>query len=230
MSLKSTLNCFSELFFPRICIVCNNRLISQEQHICLNCHYQMPRTNFHLEEGNTMEQLFYGRVMIERATAFFEFRKGSKYQKILHHLKYKGQKELGERMGSLIGFELKHTDFAASIDLICPVPLHHKKERKRGYNQSYHLALGLSNSLEVPIDNNSIKRVINTNTQTSKGRFERWQNVDGIFELSNPGSVLNKHILLVDDVVTTGATLEACVSAIQQVPETKISLLTLAIA
>ncbi len=230
MSLKSTLNCFAELFFPRICVVCNERLISQEQFICLNCQFQIPRTNFHLNSENTMEQLFYGRVMIERATAFFEFQKGSDYQKILHQLKYKGLDKLGEHMGTLFGRELKGSEFIDSIDLICPVPLHPKKERKRGYNQSYHLSLGLSQSLNIPISNNVLKRVVNTKTQTQKTRFERSQNVEGIFDLQQSELIKDKHILLVDDVVTTGATLEACVATLQKLPSTKVSLLTLAIA
>ncbi len=230
MLLKSTLNCFSELFFPRICVVCNNRLYSQEKFVCLSCQYQFPKTNFHLQSGNQMEQLFYGRTMIERASAFFEFQKGSNYQKILHQLKYKGMKELGEHIGMLYGIELKGSDFINSIDLILPVPLHPKKEQKRGYNQSYHLAIGLGNSLKIPMRNDILKRIVNTNTQTKRNRFERWQNVDGIFAVQNPDLLKNKHVLLVDDVVTTGATFEACVSAIKKIHETKISLLTLAIA
>lgn len=230
MVLKSTLSCLAELFFPRICVVCHERLMSQEQFVCLNCQLKIPRTNFHFRKDNTMEQLFYGRVQIERATAFLEFQKGSDYQKILHQLKYKGLSKLGEHMGVLFGEELKGSEFIEPIDLICPVPLHPKKERKRGYNQSYHFALGLGYSLNIPISNTILKRVVHTKTQTQKSRFERWQNVEGIFDLQNPEPIEGKHILLVDDVVTTGSTFEACVSTIHKVSSTKVSLLTLAIA
>ncbi|MGQ8337348.1 ComF family protein [Sunxiuqinia sp. A32] len=230
MFVKTTLQHFSELFFPRVCVVCGNKLVSQEEFICLNCQLHLPRTNFHNQTDNPMEQLFYGRGRVERATAFFEFQKGSDYQKILHHLKYRGMDKLGEYIGKLFASNLQGSKFVNDLNLILPVPLHPKKERKRGYNQSYHLSLGLSNSLGIPIDNSSLKRIVNTKTQTRKNRYERWRNVEGIFELVNPSELEDKHILLVDDVVTTGATLEACISAIHKKCDAKISLLTLAIA
>ncbi len=230
MILKSTLKHFLDLFFPQLCIVCKQRLISQEKFLCLKCQLHIPKTNFHNQPNNTMEQLFYGRVPIERATAFFEFQKGSDYQKILHQLKYQGQKQLGERMGWLHGIELRDSEFASSIDFICPVPLHPKREKKRGYNQSQQLANGLGSAMNKPIRNDILVRAIHTKTQTRKNRFERWQNVDGIFELTKPEEALGKHILLIDDVVTTGATLEACAAAIKKCSDAKISIITLAIA
>lgn len=228
--IKYLTNCFLELIFPRVCMVCGQKLIQSEQHICLPCFFHMPRTNFHLQQENPMEQLFYGRVPIEVATSYFEFRKGSDYQKILHQLKYKGLKEVGEYLGERFASELGENTILSNADIICPVPLHPKKQKKRGYNQSFHIAVGLSKHLKMPINCTNLKRVIYSKTQTRKSRFERWQNVEGIFEISNPNDFDGKHIILVDDVVTTGATLEACAQAILKVCDAKISILTLAIA
>ena len=190
----------------------------------------MPRTNHSEIHDNPMEQLFYGRVPIARACACFEFKKGSDYLKILYQLKYRGQKELGEYFGTQFGLWLQNEDQFRSADYLCPVPLHPRKERKRGYNQSFHIALGLSQSLGIPVDRTNLSRSMHTATQTRKSRWDRWQNVEGIFSLNDPEKFTGKHIILVDDVVTTGATLEACATAIlSQCPAT-ISMLTLAIA
>jgi len=221
---------FLELIFPRSCVVCKQKLTRSEQYLCLKCLLQMPRTTHPKTKDNPMEQLFYGRVPIEQACAFFEFKKGSNYQHILHELKYRGQKELGEYAGMLFGAGLKQDHRISTADLICPVPLHVKKERKRGYNQSYHIALGLSKSLSIPVNNVNLFRCSHTSTQTRKSRWERWQNVEGIFDLKDPAQFNNKHIILVDDVVTTGATIEACAAAILSKCDARLSVLTLAIA
>ncbi len=218
----------TELLFPRLCAVCGDKLIEQERWICLHCLHHIPRTNFHLTEENPVAQLFYGRVQIEQATSFFYFSKGSKYQNLVHDLKYKGMKELGEEMGKQFGIDLLKSPEFSSVDLICPVPLHPKKERKRGYNQSWWIASGIAQLLNKPISADNLKRSIFTETQTKKTRFERWQNVEGIFELTNPEAFNGMHILLVDDVVTTGSTLEACAQAIQSKSSARISIATLA--
>lgn len=224
------INHFLELFYPRLCVVCGEKLISGERFICLKCLLHMPRTNFHTEPENLMEMLFYGRIHIERAAAFFEFKKGSPYQKILHGLKYKGMKKLGEFIGKQFAIELKDSDFIQEVDLIMPVPLHPKRERKRGYNQSYHLAKGLSEILNIPVENHVLRRKLYSVTQTKKTRYERWENVEDIFELANPEVLNRKHILLVDDVITTGSTLEACAQCILSRCNAKVSIATIAIA
>jgi ComF family protein len=226
----STLNFLTELFFPRLCVVCGDKLIEQEHWICLHCLHHIPRTNFHLDRENRVAQLFYGRVQIEYATSFFYFSKGSQYQSLLHNLKYKGMKELGAEIGKHFGIDLMQSEDFSTIDVICPVPLHPSKEKKRGYNQSWWIALGISGQMGKELSANNLKRVTATETQTRKSRFERWQNVEGIFELSNPEAFSGKHILLVDDVVTTGSTLEACAQTILSQTNAKVSIATLATA
>lgn len=220
----------TELLFPRLCVVCGDKLIEQEQWICLHCLHHIPRTNFHLEPENPVAQLFYGRVTIEHATAFFYFSKGSKYQSLLHNLKYKGMKELGTEIGKQFGIDLLKSESFASVDVICPVPLHPLKEKKRGYNQSWWIASGIAQQMQKQLSDDNLKRITATETQTRKARFERWQNVEGIFELADPQAFSGKHILLVDDVVTTGSTLEACAQAIISKTDARVSIATLATA
>jgi len=214
------LNYLTELFFPRLCVVCGDKLIEQEQWICLHCLHHIPRTNFHLEPENRVAQLFYGRVQIEFATSFYYFSKGSKYQTLLHGLKYKGMKELGEEIGKHFGIDLLQSSGFSSVDCVCPVPLHPSKEKKRGYNQSWWIASGIARQMQKELSDTNLKRV----------RFERWQNVEGIFELARPEDFSGKHILLVDDVVTTGSTLEACAQTIISLANAKVSIATLATA
>lgn len=229
--MKSTLLFYlTELLFPRLCVTCGDKLIEQENWICLHCLHHIPRTNYHLESGNPVAQLFYGRVQIEHATAFFRFSKGSDYQKLLHSLKYKGMKEIGAEIGKHFAIDLMQSPGFSVVDVICPVPLHPDKEKKRGYNQSWWIASGIARQMNREFSDDNLKRVTATETQTRKNRFERWQNVEGIFDLSNPEAFSGKHILLIDDVVTTGSTLEACAQAIISQSGAKVSIATLATA
>lgn len=220
----------TELLFPQLCVVCGDKLIEQEKWICLHCLHHIPRTNFHREPENPVAQLFYGRVQIEFATSFFYFSKGSKYQTLLHNLKYKGMKELGEEIGKHFGIDLLQSPDFSSVDVICPVPLHPQKEKKRGYNQSWWIASGMALQMQKELSDDNLKRVTATETQTRKSRFERWTNVEGIFELSDPDAFSGKHILLIDDVVTTGSTLEACAQTIISTTDARVSIATLATA
>ncbi|HEY3372756.1 MAG TPA: phosphoribosyltransferase family protein [Prolixibacteraceae bacterium] len=220
----------TELIYPKLCVTCGDKLIEQEKWICLHCLHHIPRTNFHLIPENPVAQLFYGKVRIESATSFFYFSKGSKYQLLVHNLKYRGMKELGAEMGKQFGIDLLQSNDFSSIDLICPVPLHPKREQKRGYNQSWWIALGMASQLRKPLTIGNLIRVKPTETQTRKSHYERWQNVEGIFELKNPEAFSGKHILLVDDVVTTGATIEACAQAILSKTDARVSIATLATA
>ncbi len=230
---KSKIDYFIEavtgLFYPRICPACKDLLNINERVLCVKCISEFPYTNYHLDAENDMAKLFWGRVMIENAASFFYFRKGSPYQHIIHEIKYNNHKNLGKDMGKWFGCELKDTPFSYA-DIIIPVPLHYKKLKKRGYNQSEIIANGLSEAMNIPVETNALMRTVNTDTQTRKSKYERWTNVDGIFKVISPQKIKGKHVLLVDDVVTTGSTLEACASAVLAIENTKVSVLTLACA
>lgn len=221
---------FLSLFFPRCCIVCGNPLAKGESYLCAHCNMNLPRTDLHKQKDNAVEQLFWGKIPLERATSFIYYRKGSYYRSILQRLKYKGQKEIGEVMGRCMATELLPYHFFAGIDVIIPVPLHPKKQRARGYNQSEWIAWGVSEISGVPVDTTSVCRNKNTVTQTKKTVFERWENVERTFALHLPERFVGKHLLIIDDVLTTGATTVSCASAFEGVEGIRISVLTLAVA
>lgn len=221
---------FFALIYPKICLACGKSLFKNEQSICTYCNYHLPKTNFHLVNANPIEKIFWGRTTIYSAAAFYNFGKGGKVQQMMHQLKYKGQKELGITLGKLYGFDLKKSERFNAVDVIIPVPLHSRKIRKRGYNQSELFAEGLSLSMNIPFNFNILYRALESETQTKKSRFSRWQNVESVFQLRDAMNLKGKHILLVDDVITTGATLEACAQVLQQIPDVKISVATIAYA
>jgi ComF family protein len=218
------------LFYPDLCLVCGANLLRSEQHICVSCLYGIPKTNFHLLHDNLIEKRFWGKVPVSRSTAFFFFQKGSPFQKLLHCLKYKGNKEIGEILGKYAAVDLLESPDFTSIDVIIPVPLHPQKYKQRGYNQSEWIGKGLSVILDKPQDTTSLVRVRENTTQTKKTVYERYENTDGIFELSDKTTLIGKHVLLVDDVLTTGSTLEACIKALLGIEGIQISIFALAIA
>lgn len=228
--IKDWLYSFISLLFPRCCVVCGRSLAKGEECICAMCNINLPRTNYHLQKDNQVEQLFWGKIPLERATSFFFYRKGSDFRQILHQLKYGGQKEIGAIMGRYMASELTVSGFFEGIDVIIPVPLHKRKQRMRGYNQSEWIARGISAVTGIRIDTEVIVRRKHTDTQTRKSTFERWENVDGIFELHHAESLKGKHLLVVDDVLTTGATTVACASRLVEIEGVRISVLTLAVA
>ena len=224
------LNDFLELFFPSLCVTCGNRLEGNDINLCFECWQDLPVTNFHFNRENKVAQLFWGRVKIENTSSYFSYKKGSRYQKLIHSIKYKGMKELGFEIGQRYGFVLKESENFQSLGLIIPVPLHPKKLKLRGYNQSEWIGKGISESMEVPFSADNLYRKTFTSTQTRKNRFERWQNVDGIFGVKMPEEYIGKHILLIDDVVTTGSTIEACAFQLLKIDGVKVSVATLAFA
>ncbi len=216
------------LVFPNVCPACGELLVKNESVICAGCLYALPRTNFHLERDNPVAQTFWGRVRLENATSYYSYQAGSYLRRLIHELKYKGFKEIGEELGRQFGNELKATVFNES-ELIIPVPLSKKKRNQRGYNQSECIAKGLSLSMGKAVNTTSVIRTRNTLTQTKKSRYERWENVVDSFRVIDAHALQEKHILLVDDVLTTGATIEACASEILKVPDTKVSVATLGV-
>ena len=228
--LKDLWDDFLSLLFPRICYGCGNHLTKGEYLICTECYVVIPRTDFHTIKDNPVAQAFWGRCNIESAAAFSYFNKGSRIRKLVHCLKYDGIKEIGHELGKIYGLSLKSSSFLDGVDFIVPVPLHKSKKRTRGFNQSEVIATGISEATGLPVVTNAIERREATFTQTKRSRMERWDNVAGIFALKKPELFEGKHILLVDDVITTGATMESCVNEILKADGAKVSLAALAYA
>ena len=221
---------FLGLFFPRLCLACSRDLPPYQHAFCIRCKLTLPETRFHEMEENAFTDRFWGRLPLEWGAAMLYFRKHGMTQNLMHLLKYKGKREVGIELGRYYGFQLKKSGSRPAWDGIIAVPLHPKKERQRGYNQSHCFAKGLSESLAIPHWKGAMIRVHHTDSQTKKTRFERLENMQEAFHVSRPNLLRKKHILLVDDVLTTGATLEACALQLLAVPETRVSMATIAIA
>ena len=228
--MKNIFHSLLGLFFPDLCVVCRERLIDGEQHICTDCLLLIPKTNFHLQPDNRLDQFFAGRIPFERAAAFAYFIKGGSLQQIIHELKYKRNPDIGSFMGKLSGDNIKGSDFISSVDLLVPVPLHPKRQKERGYNQSLKICEGISSVTGIPIDSKTLVRTINNVSQTKNSRFDRWKNVEDIFSLTDRASFDNRHILLVDDVITTGSTIESCVKEILKSEGSKVSIFAIGMA
>lgn len=224
------INDFIRLIFPVTCAACGEVLVNNERIICMSCNYTLPRTNFHYDQNNPVARIFWGRIRIENATALYYFNKGSRFRHLIHELKYNGRKDIGIELGRIFGYELKVVEEFHKLDLVIPVPLHRKKQKRRGFNQSEYIARGISEALCKPLDVISFIRSVHSSTQTRKSRYDRWLNVEGIFKVTNQQVFNGKHILIVDDVITTGATLEACATEILKVEGTKVSVVALAMA
>ena len=226
----SLLDDFISLIFPNICACCGNSLWKHEEIICTHCDFHLPRADFHLEPDNPASRTFWGRVKIENATAGYYFNKGNRIQRLIHLLKYNGRKDIGIFLGEKQGVLLKSSPYFNTVEVIIPVPLHKKKLMKRGYNQSEQFAIGIGKIMNIPVNPYLLYRQKFTETQTKKSRFSRWQNVSGMFAVNDPVQLEGRHILLVDDVITTGATLESCIYALSTIPGLKISVAAIAVA
>lgn len=218
------------LFYPRLCAGCGDALQQNEQHLCLHCMLHLPETNFHKEQDNPLTNIFAGRVRVREVASLMYYKKGNNVQHILHALKYNGQKELGAFLGEYYGKLLIQEPRFQDVDCILPIPLHPKKQRKRGYNQSEWIAKGLSEGMGKPYRTDILTRAQFTETQTRKSRFNRWENVKEVFVAQGDKSVEGKHLLVCDDVLTTGATMEAAIQQLQTIPDVKVSVVTLATA
>jgi ComF family protein len=214
------------LAFPHICEGCGSANLSRADFLCLRCLDKLPRTNFHLHPGNPVEKVFWGRLPLVAAMAQYYFTKESLVQRLMHRFKYRGHLELGQFLGNLMGESLAQAQ-RFTPDLIVPIPLFPAREQQRGFNQAAVLCMGISNRLQKPLHTRLVRRTTATETQTRKGRVARWQNMEGRFELALPAEAEGRHVLLVDDVVTTGASLEACGKALLQAANLRLSVATL---
>ena len=220
-----------DLISPRLCVVCGYRLSVSEEILCTKCLLHLPRTGFHLNAyENEMAKLFWGQIPIERATAFFYYEAHADAANIIYELKYKNHPEIGEEVGRMFAKEIKPSGFFYGIDGIVPVPLAKKRLRQRGYNQSEEIARGVAAISDLPIFDQAVRRLFFEGSQTSKGRWDRNENVENVFELVQADTIRGKHILLIDDVVTTGATVIACAKELCKAGGVRISVLSLGLA
>lgn len=218
------------LVFPHVCAGCGSDVLDADKPLCLRCAGQLPYTEFARFANNPIEKLFWGRLPLAAAAAAFYFSKQSLMQRLMHQFKYRGAKTVGVYLGRQTGLQLMQSDRFDSIDALVPLPLFVSKERARGYNQAAVLCDGISGVLQKPVLTNAVVRRTHTESQTHKNRIDRWQNIEGRFEVTDHTKLQNRHVLLVDDVVTTGATLEACGRALLAVPGLQLSIATLCAA
>ncbi len=224
---SSIIKKFFNLFFPRVCAVCGEELLEEETGLCLQCLYRLPKTNNFDIKDNSAEKLLAGRIPFDRIATFCVYSDGGTLQPLIHHLKYRNKKEIGLMLGRLFANDLLNSDLLKPIDFIVPVPLHPKKEKQRGYNQVEFIAKGLSEVTGLPVSTGILVRKMHNPTQTKRTKTERWLNVQGIFDVTNSEIYHDKHILLVDDIMTTGSTVEACGVALQKCKSIKISIATI---
>jgi ComF family protein len=220
---------FGTLFFPKYCSSCNRNLMHYEKAVCMHCLTHLPRLQMHDERDNAVEKLFWGRIDLEAATAFLSMPRNGISHRLIHRLKYHGDQGVGERLGALFAHELLASERMKGIDVIVPVPLHPKKLHVRGYNQCDCIARGMAETLGADISLNNLTRTHFSASQTRRGRISRWSNVKDIFWVREPEKFENKRILLIDDVITTGATIEACATALNKIQGLQLSVAALAV-
>lgn len=220
-----------DLIAPRLCVVCGHRLTVTEEVICAKCNFHLPRTGFHHHAyDNEMVKLFWAQIPIEKATAFFYYEAHAETANIIYELKYKNHPEIGNIVGRMLAKEIQPSGFFDGIDGIVPIPLAKKRLRQRGYNQSMEIAQGVSEMTGLPIYKKVVRRNSFKGSQTNKGRWDRQENVEHVFELTDATAVSNKHLLIIDDVITTGATCIGCAKALCQSGNIRISILALGFA
>lgn len=215
------------LLLPEVCEVCGRELLEDEKGVCLSCLFKLPRTDNYKVIDNSAERLMAGRIPFERIACYCVYAEGGILPPLIHNLKYYNKKEIGFLLGRMFGDDLSGSDFIKPIDIIVPVPLHPKKEKIRGYNQAAVIAQGISESTSLPVSTGNLVRVVHNPTQTKRTRTERWENVKDIFYVKDKQLFEQKHILLVDDVITTGSTIEACGIALHKCTNLKISIATI---
>jgi ComF family protein len=230
IQVSSLLKDALHLFYPHQCISCGDDVLPFDKMICNYCFENLPRTQFSSLSENSIDRIFYGRLNLKAAHSEFYFSKGQLIQSLIHQLKYNGNKEVGVYLGQLMGQSLLMNNRFKEIDFIVPVPMFRQKEIKRGYNQADIIAQGVADAMQIPVAKDLVQRIQFTSTQTKKDRTERWDNVKNTFMIKNEQLFKNKSVLLIDDVITTGATLESCGETILQIPGAILSIATLAYA
>ncbi|NRD21930.1 ComF family protein [Winogradskyella litoriviva] len=224
--MKNLLN----LIFPKVCEACNHALSDNEITLCTSCRHHLPVTNYHFSNEEAVKKVLYGRVKLENATALLHFSKKGIVQQILHNLKYRGHEDIGAFFGKWFGTELATLTNYKSIDVIVPVPLYRTKLRKRGYNQVTKFGKEIAKALNAEFNDSILIKTKSTKTQVFKGRLKRWNDDGALFDISDKQQLTGKHILLVDDIITTGATIEACATVLLKIDNIKLSVATMAIA
>lgn len=224
------LNSLINLFFPKVCAGCKSFIGTNESIICTVCRHELPLTNHHLNPENEAFKKFYGRIPVEHASAFLYFHKKGMVQEIIHNLKYKGHEEIGNFLGEWYASDLNNSSLPKDIDVIIPVPLHKKRLKERGYNQVTNFGLALSENFKIPFNNDILIRKVYSKTQSKKNLLGRTEGIETVFDVDFSEEDTNKHYLLIDDVLTTGATLEACSKALLKIPGAKISIVCMAMA
>jgi len=229
-ALKKIIQNTIHLFYPHICTGCGSDILSKENLLCARCLNDLPVTGFAVHPNNPVEEIFWGRINLKAAHSEFYFDKDALIQHLVHQLKYKSNQSIGVYLGELMGKTLLNSKRFENIDALIPLPLYAEKERKRGYNQAAIICNGMSQIMNIPVITTKLQRQRYTETQTKKHRAERWENVEGSFKVNDADALKGKHLLLVDDVVTTGATLEAAGMVLLKVPDVSLSIATLTLA
>lgn len=217
------------LFYPIYCAACDHPLHKNERILCTSCRHNLPLGNFHNVNAKKIEKVFYGRVKIENVTALFIFQKGGLVQKLIHNLKYKGKEEVGEELGKWLGEELSYLSVYKGVDVVVPVPLHKKRLKERGYNQVEKFGIEIARNLQADYVDSVLKKKSYNKKQSKHGKLNRWINTVETFEIQNESLLIGKHILLVDDIITTGATIESCINVLKSIPDVKISVAAMAV-
>jgi len=229
MRIKTLFANLASLIYPELCVICGEALVENEKFFCLSCFLRLPKTNYHIISENQAIERFAGKVSLVKASSYLYYSKGGIAQKLIAEIKYRGNMDLGEWIGTYIANDINSSDFFQGIDYLVAVPLHKSKEKKRGFNQAEKIAEGISKVTKIPLETGNVFREKANTSQTRKGMFDRWMNTQNLFQLKNPELFEGKHILLIDDVLTTGSTLEALSQSLLISKGIKISILTVAI-
>jgi len=229
MYFQTLFSNLASLIYPELCVICREPLIENEKYFCFSCFLKLPKTNYHFISDNQAIDRFAGKVSLEKASSYFYYNKEGVAQKLIAEIKYKGNRNLGEWIGAYIANDMISSNFFQNIDYLVPVPLHKSKEKKRGFNQAEKIAKGIAKVTKISLETSNVFKQKSNTSQTKKRLFERWKSTRNLFYMKNPELFNQKHILIIDDVLTTGSTIEALAQSLLKSKDIKISILTVAI-